>query len=86
MGRAEAMLNGTWTSTLSAIEDSIGPGAVDEIDICASVGMGRLGRRRKDDRETEQILTNMEKRNCPKAVDHIDIDAHHPSPSSPLSR
>jgi len=46
--------------TLSIIEDSIGPGAPDEVDICASVAMGRYDWRRKDDRETEQILKNIQ--------------------------
>lgn len=58
-GRTEAMPVATQTNTFSAIEDSTGPGELDEVDIWASASMERCERRRKHCRETEQILTNI---------------------------
>lgn len=57
--RADAMPVTTQTDTFSAIEDSTGPGELDEVDIWPSASMGRCERRRKHCRETEQILTNI---------------------------
>lgn len=84
-GQAEAMLIATQTSTLSKIEDSIGPGAPDGIDVCASVAMERCDWRRKDGLKTEQILTNI--RNGGRIFgplrwtvefDHVIVHHHHP--------
>ena len=58
-GRAWAMHIATSTNTLSTIDDSIDPGESDGTDIRESVAMGRWEWRRRDHRETEQILTNI---------------------------
>ena len=58
-GRVKAMHIATQTGTLSRIEDSTGPGSPDGTDICASVAIVRCDWRRKNDLETEQILTNI---------------------------
>lgn len=59
-GRAGAMHIATSRDTLFMIDDCIGPGEPDGIDICRSVAMGGWERRRRDRRETEQILTNIQ--------------------------
>ena len=46
--------------TLSEIEDSIGPGAADGLDICVSVAMEDW--RRKGSREIEQTTMNIRNR------------------------